>query len=83
MPLQPTPIFSNIDKNVEFIKVKYNSMINSDIIMRNFSIAVKGKSYRALLVGIDGMIDSGLINNSLLKPLMDTAGTSMNAARAS
>lgn len=65
-------IFQSLDKNYNYIKVQYNSLINSDIIMRPFTLNICGKKYSALFVGIDGMIDSELVNNFLLRPLMET-----------
>lgn len=65
-------VFESLDKNYEYIKVQYNSLINSDIIIRPFTLNILGKKYSALFVGIDGMIDSELVNNFLLRPLMET-----------
>ena len=65
-------VFPSLDKNLDYLRVQYNSLINSDVILRPFSINVCGKSYNALLVGIDGMISSMLVNNFLLRPLMET-----------
>ncbi len=65
-------VFESLDKNHEYIKVQYNSLINSDIIIRPFTLNILGKKYSALFVGIDGMIDSELVNNFLLRPLMET-----------
>lgn len=64
------PIYNELDKNLDFLKTSYNSMINSDIVLREFMINAKGRKYKALLVTIDGMVDSELVNNYLLKPLM-------------
>lgn len=63
-------IYNSIDVNIDYLKVRYNSLINSDIIMRNFKLTVKGKEYKAMLLFIDGMIDSESISNFILKPLM-------------
>lgn len=65
-----TLVSSNLTENFEHLQVKYNSLINSDIILRKFKIVVKGKKYSAFILCIDGMIDSDLLNNYLLKPLM-------------
>ena len=49
--VQPkTPISTSLEENLEFLKVKYNSMINSDIIMREIDITIKGKKHKALIV---------------------------------
>ena len=63
-------ISSNIQKNLDYINAKYNCLINSDIIIRNFTIKANEMIYNAFLVCIDGMIDSNLVNNFLLKPHM-------------
>ena len=70
--LPDTEIFSSLDKNYNYIKVQYNSLINSDIILRPFIIKVHGRKYNALFLGIDGMFSAELVNNFLLKPLMET-----------
>ena len=63
-------IFTSIDVNIEYIKVKYNLLINSDIILREFLLTAKNKQYRAFLLFIDGMTDMNLVNDYVLKPLM-------------
>ena len=44
------PVSISLKDNLDFLKVKYNSLINSDIILRELSITIKGKKYKALLV---------------------------------
>ena len=63
-------IFTSIDVNIEYINVKYNLLINSDIILREFLLTAKNKQYRAFLLFIDGMTDMNLVNDYVLKPLM-------------
>lgn len=63
-------VFPKLADNYTHLQVKYNSLINSDIILRKFQIIAKGKKYPAFILCIDGMIDSDLLNNYLLKPLM-------------
>ncbi len=63
-------IYNSLDVNIDYLKVKYNSLINSDIIMRNFKLTIKGKEYKAMLLFIDGMVDSKSISDFILKPLM-------------
>lgn len=64
-------IYPTLNVNVDFIKLKYNTLINSDIKLREFKLNIKGKVYNALLLFIDGMIDSKSINNFILKPIME------------
>lgn len=64
------PLYTSLDVNLDYIKVKYNALINSDIKIREFKLTIKGKEYKAVLLFIDGMINSESINNFILKPLM-------------
>ena len=63
-------IFTSLNVNLEYIKTKYNILINSDIITREFTLNARGKQYKSLLLYIDGMVDSELLNNFVLTPLM-------------
>lgn len=65
-------VFATLDENYDYLKVQFNSLINSDVILRPFTISIAGKNYSALFVGIDGMISSSLVNNFLLRPLMES-----------
>lgn len=71
-PLQDTDqtIYPSLSVNLEYIQSKYNSLINSDIKIREFDLMVKNKQYHALLLYIDGMVDKDSINECILKPLM-------------
>ena len=63
-------IFPSLNVNLDFIKTKYNTLINSDIIVREFTLNARGKQYSALLLYIEGMVDSKVINDFVLQPLM-------------
>ncbi len=63
-------IFTSLDVNSDYIKSRYNILINSDIITREFILNARGKQYKALLLYIDGMIDSQILNDFVLEPLM-------------
>lgn len=63
-------IFPSIDVNLEYVKVKYNAMISSDVIIREFDLTARNRQYKAFLLFIDGLVDTDLINNYVLKPLM-------------
>ena len=65
-----TNIFPSLDVNLEYVKSKYNTLINSDILIREFTINSRNKQYKAFLLYIDGMVDSELMNNFVIKPLM-------------
>ncbi len=63
-------IFPSLSVSLEYIKVKYNTLINSDIILREFTLTARNRQYNALLFFIDGMVDSQLINSNVLEALM-------------
>ena len=63
-------VYPSIDVNLEYVKVKYNTLINSDIKVREFFIRVREKQYKAFLLYIDGMINSSAINQFVVEPLM-------------
>ena len=63
-------VFLSYQKNLKFIQSKFNSLINSDIVIREFYLNCRGKQYNSFLVYIDGMSDSIIINEFVLKPLM-------------
>lgn len=67
---EPKNIFPSLNVNLEYIKVKYNALINSDIAIREFTLTARNKQYNAFLLYIDGMVDTTLINDYILNPLM-------------
>ena len=67
---KPQSIYNSLSVNLEYLKVKYNTLINSDIVIREFTLMAKNKEYKAFLLYIDGMTDSTMINDFVLKPLM-------------
>ena len=50
IPEKSPNIFTSIDVNLDYIKTKYNLLINSDIITREFVLNARGKQYKALLL---------------------------------
>lgn len=70
--LDPTAkkISSSLDENLNYIKARYNSLINSDINIREFYVIAADKRFKAFLIYIDGMADTNSINHFILKPLM-------------
>ena len=65
-----TKIYPSLNVNIENIKTQYNLLINSDIILREFTINARGKQYNAAILYIDGMVDSAILDDFVLKPLM-------------
>ncbi len=63
-------VFSTLKDNLEYMQNKYHSIINSDILTREFNLIAKNKQYSAFLLYIDGMVDTALINDFILEPLM-------------
>lgn len=63
-------VFPTLSVNLEYMKVRFNALINSDIVIREFTLTARNKQYNAFLLYIDGMVDTTLINNFVLKPLM-------------
>ena len=69
-PEKKENIFASLDVNLDYIKMKYNLLINSDLITREFILNARGKQHKALLLYIDGMVDSQCLNDFVLQPLM-------------
>ena len=63
-------VFPSLNINIEYLRSKYNILINSDIILREFTINARGKQYNAFLIYIDGMVDSQIMDQFILEPLM-------------
>lgn len=65
-----TKISRTINDNLEYMKTTYNFLINSDIIIRDFTLIARNREYKSFLIYIDGMADTKIINDFVLKPLM-------------
>ena len=63
-------IFNTLNVNLEYLKARYNSLINSDIKFREFKFCARDKEYSAFLIYIDGMVDAKSINDFILKPML-------------
>ena len=64
----PQKIFVNIDENLNTMKSIYNTLINSDIVIREFSCHIFKRKYRAFIMYFDGMTNSQIINDFILEP---------------
>lgn len=62
-------ISMDIEDNICYLKKQFNYPTNKDIIVREFKALGK---YRAFIVYIDGMVDRTVINNFILRPLLNT-----------
>lgn len=65
-----TKIFNQIDQNLEFLKSKYNTLINSDIVIREFETLAQNQIYKSFIIYVDGLVNSISINDFVLEPLM-------------
>ena len=63
-------IYNSIIVNKENIQTIFNTLINSDIIVRDFSLNARGRQYGAFILYIDGMVDVKAINDFVLESLM-------------
>lgn len=63
-------VSKKLSKNENFLKHKYNTDQSKDIVVRNFSLIVNDTKYNAFIIFIDGMIDSSIVNDFILSPLM-------------
>lgn len=63
-------IFTNITENLDFLKSKYNTLLNTDIIIREFNMFAYNKNHKCFIICIDGLVDTISINDFVLEPLM-------------
>lgn len=68
--IEPKKIFTKMSENLDFLKYKYNALISTDVIIREFSLLAHDTQYNAFVMYIDGMVDSPTINEFILSPLM-------------
>ena len=74
-----TYLKSDFDYNLNLFKNKYNSLLSSDINIREFKFNIKNKIFKAAIFFIDGINDSNSINEFILKPLLrKTKETNLN-----
>ena len=68
--LKKQNIYPSLDVNLEYLKSRYNILINSDIKIREFLLNAKGKQFKSFIIYIDGLVDTNSINDFILNPLM-------------
>lgn len=73
-------IYTSSNVNLEYIKVKFNSLINSDIKIREFDLTARNKVYKAFILYIDGMSDSKSISRFIIHPLMLKSKSNTNTS---
>lgn len=70
LTIPPRKVEKDIEKNLSYAKELLYYPQNSDIIIREFTISVLDKTYRAFIVFCDGLANSDSINKSVLAPFM-------------
>lgn len=60
---------TEISKNLEYLKIKYNMLINSDVKVREFHLNIQNIKIPAFILYIDGMVSSKDINDFVLQPI--------------
>lgn len=65
-----TTVYPDLSVNLEYLKSKYNILINSDIKIRDFVLPIKQKNFSAFIIYIDGMVNGNSINSFILEPIL-------------
>lgn len=65
-------ISTNLNQNLETIQKLTHSDTCSDIVYRNFIITINQQEYYAFIVFYDGLSDSSVIDEFILRPLMNS-----------
>ncbi len=60
----------SLNKNIDVLKDLLHFPDSNDLIFRFFDININNQKYNALLILYDGLVDSNLINNYLIKQLL-------------
>lgn len=68
LPMQDGLVFSELKANLENIKQEFNMPKNEDIVIREFTV---GMNKKAFIVFVDGMADKIVINDFILRQLMN------------
>ena len=63
-------VSKKLAENLDYIKKRYTIPLNSDVMLREFDIVVKGKAIPAFMIFYDGMVDRKVIDDDILKSLM-------------
>ncbi len=63
-------VSKDIQKNRDYLYKLYNMPLNGDIVFRDFTLEVNGKTKKALLVSTDGLSSRDSIDHFILKPLL-------------
>lgn len=63
-------IHGSLQFSLQKMKKIYSADINGDFVIREFHIRVKDKIYPAFTCSFDGMVNTSLVNTTILQPLM-------------
>lgn len=63
-------IYDCLNVNLEYMQSRFNTLINSDVVIRKFIVNINNKQHNAFIIYIDGMINSELMDTFVIKPLM-------------
>lgn len=72
-----TELSKYLNINLDILKKLLNYPKNTDIVFREFNTKINDKEYASFLVFYDGFVDSQLIDNFILKPLIHNTNTGL------
>ncbi len=75
---EPTPtlskdlnIHASLDENKKFLSELLHYPLSNDVQFRNINICINNTFYKGLLISYDGLINNDIINNYILRELMN------------
>lgn len=71
-------IDTSLNVNLDYIKQRYSADINGDFKIREFKVIVMNKDYPVFICFFDGMVDTLLVNMSIIQPLMTLSAMPVN-----
>jgi len=71
-------IDTSINVNLEYIKQRYSADINGDFVIREFKVIVMNKDYSVFICFFDGLVDTIVVNMSIIQPLMTLSTLPVN-----
>lgn len=63
-------VSSNLEENRNYAKEVFSLPENSDIVLRNIEISLKGKRTEAFIMCVEGLTNSSFVNDFLMRSLM-------------
>jgi len=67
---QKSDISRQLSENLKTIEERFSASLNGDLIIRQFDITVKDSTIAAFLVFFDGLVNTKVIDDDILQPLM-------------